>query len=336
MKILITGGLGYIGSHTAIQLLECGHEILIIDNLSNSRMDVLTAINTMTTKQPHFINLDIRNTVKLKDAFDQFQPDSVIHFAACKDINESIENPMKYFDVNIGGLISLLIAMDEVGCKNIIFSSSAAVYGIPAKIPIDERHPTMPLTPYGRSKLIGEDILKDWSNPDRKVICLRYFNPVGAHSSGIIGEIISDNPSNLMPMIALVAAQKREQINIYGVDYPTKDGSGVRDFIHVDDVAHAHICAIRALERIKQFEIVNIGTGSGYSVKELISVFQKSTNTEVKYTFSARRPGDVAECWAAVDKSKNLLQWRAKRSLSEMCEDTWRWFHKYSEQNEVS
>jgi len=327
VKVIVTGGAGYIGSHTCVELLEAGHEVLVIDNLSNGHKAVFDRIQNITNCEIGFINADIRNTNVLEEVFNSFKPDSVIHFAGLKAVEESVAKPLDYYEVNVGGTISLLGVMSRVECNNIIFSSSATVYGDPQYLPYDEMHPTNPINPYGRTKLIVENIINDWvqAHTCRRGTILRYFNPVGAHESGQIGEEPNGVPNNLMPYIAQVAVGRRETLNIFGNDYDTSDGTGERDYIHVVDLANAHMKALHAQSIIKPFEILNIGCGLGITVLELIKAFEKISGVSIKYQFASRRKGDLPKFWADTTYASNLIDWNPKFGIEKMCQDTWRW-----------
>ena len=328
MKVLVTGGAGYIGSHTCLELLQAGHEVLVIDNLSNGHEAALKRVQCITNCELQFMNADIRDSSALEIIFNAFHPDSVIHFAGLKAVGESVTDPLKYYDVNVGGSISLLTAMSKAECNKIVFSSSATVYGEPEYLPYDEKHPTNPVNPYGRTKLIIENIIRDWTNVDtkRKGTILRYFNPVGAHESGQIGEEPIGIPNNLMPYIAQVADGRREYLNIFGNDYETADGTGARDYIHVVDLALAHISALNK-HKLNNFEILNIGGGKCTTVFELVSKFQDISGVSIKFKYLPRREGDLAAFWADSSKAFETMSWKTERNIKKICEDTWRW-HK--------
>ncbi|MBO4834811.1 MAG: UDP-glucose 4-epimerase GalE [Lachnospiraceae bacterium] len=329
MKILVTGGAGYIGSHTVVELLNAGHEVAVVDNLSNASVKSLDRVEEITGKKVHFYEVDIRDDVTLEEVFKNEQPEAVIHFAGLKAVGESVEIPMKYFDNNIGGTLTLLHVMKKAGCKNIVFSSSATVYGKPETVPIREDFPTSVTNPYGRTKLVIEDILKDLykSDPSWNVILLRYFNPIGAHESGRIGEDPSGIPNNLLPYIAKVAVGKLEKVSVFGNDYDTPDGTGVRDYIHVVDLAKGHIKAIEKIEKEQHVgcKTYNLGTGTGYSVLDIIEAFGKACGKEIPYVIAGRREGDVDTVYADPSLAKEELGWSAEYDLSKMCADTWRW-----------
>ena len=328
MSILVTGGTGYIGSHTVVELLNIGKEVVIVDNLSNSKLCVLDRIEKITGKRPEFIKCDLLDMEKLSEVFDTHKDiESVIHFAGFKAVGESVSMPIKYYHNNLTGTFNLLTAMREHGVNRIVFSSSATVYGLPKSVPISEDFPLSTTNPYGETKLMIERILKDCTvaYPDLSVCVLRYFNPIGAHSSGLIGEDPRGIPNNLLPYISKVAAGKLECLSVFGNDYNTKDGTGVRDFIHVVDLALAHLKAIEYTANMKGIDYINVGTGNGYSVLEMVAAFEKAWGAPVKYKIAPRRPGDIAECYADPKKAAETLGWRAERGLEQMCEDSARW-----------
>ena len=328
MRVLVTGGAGYIGSHTCVELLEAGHEVFVIDNLCNGHEAALERVRKITNCDLQFINADIRDLNSLNNIFKTFEPEVVIHFAGLKAVGESVADPLKYYDVNVCGSILLLKAMSKAGCNNIVFSSSATVYGKPQYLPYDEGHPTNPVNPYGRTKLIIENIISDWTKVDekRRGTILRYFNPVGAHESGQIGEEPIGIPNNLMPFIAQVAGGRREHLNIFGNDYNTVDGTGARDYIHVVDLAIAHIGAV-SLNQMNKFEILNIGMGKSTTVFELLKKFEETTSVAIKFKYLPRREGDLDTFWADSSKALEKMSWKAERDINKICEDTWRW-HK--------
>ncbi|MBR3360758.1 MAG: UDP-glucose 4-epimerase GalE [Lachnospiraceae bacterium] len=329
MKILVTGGAGYIGSHTVVELLEAGHEVAVVDNLSNASSRSLERVEQITGKKVAFYEADIRDDIKLEEIFLKEKPDAVIHFAGLKAVGESVEIPLKYFDNNIGGTLTLLHVMKKTGCKNMVFSSSATVYGKPESVPIREDFPTGATNPYGRTKLMIEDILKDLyrSDPSWNVILLRYFNPIGAHESGLIGEDPSGIPNNLLPYVAKVAVGKLEKVSVFGNDYDTPDGTGVRDYIHVVDLAKGHIKAIEKIEKEGQVgcKTYNLGTGTGYSVLDIIRAFGEACGKEIPYVITGRRDGDVDTVYADPALAAKELGWKAEYDLQKMCADTWRW-----------
>jgi UDP-glucose 4-epimerase len=326
MRVLVTGGAGYIGSHTCVELLNAGNEVFVIDNLCNGHEEALKRIRGITHRELQFMNADIRDSSALDEIFNTFNPDAVIHFAGLKAVGESVSDPVNYYDVNVGGSVSLLRAMSKAGCNNIIFSSSATVYGKPEYLPYDEEHPTNPVNPYGRSKLMIENIIRDWTKVDdkRKGTILRYFNPVGAHDSGQIGEEPIGNPNNLMPFIAQVADGRREYLNILGNDYDTSDGTGARDYIHVVDLALAHISALIHND-LNRFEILNLGAGKSTTVFELLKVFEDTSGITIKFKYLSRREGDLATFWANSSKAFEKMSWQPERNIKKICEDTWRW-----------
>lgn len=327
MNILLTGGAGYIGSHTAVVLSEAGHEVIIYDNFSNSSRSVLARLKKILGKTLTCVEGDIRNTTLLKKTFQQYQIEAVVHFAGLKAVAESVTDPLKYYDNNVVGSLKLFEVMKKVGIRTIVFSSSATVYGDPEYLPIDEKHPIHPTNPYGQTKVHIEQILKDLvqSDPGWRVVCLRYFNPVGAHDSGLIGEDPKGTPSNLMPYIAQVAIGKLAKLNVFGNDYSTPDGTGVRDYIHVVDLAQGHLAALNYLKAKSGWQAINLGTGQGYSVLTLLIAYQKVSEKDIRYAIVHRRPGDVACSYAEVSQARALLGWGAVRNLKNMCETSWRW-----------
>ena len=328
MSILVTGGTGYIGSHTVVELLDKGEKVIIVDNLSNSKECVLDRIEKITGKRPEFIKCDLLDADKLHRVFDDHPDiDSVIHFAGLKAVGESCSIPLKYYHNNLTGTFNLLSSMISHKVMKIVFSSSATVYGIPKSVPIKEDFPLSTTNPYGETKLMIERILKDCcaANPEMSVCVLRYFNPIGAHESGLIGEDPRGIPNNLLPYVSKVAAGKLEHLNVFGNDYETPDGTGVRDYIHVVDLALAHLKALDYTDGMHGIDYVNVGTGNGYSVLQIIDAFGKVWGSPVKYKIAPRRPGDIAECYADPTKAYEVLGWRAERDLMRMCEDTARW-----------
>ena len=328
--MLVTGGAGYIGSHTFISLVEAGYSPVILDNLCNSSRDVLSRLEQITGVMPEFVEGDIRSSSELDTIFSKYAISCVIHFAGLKAVGESVEQPLAYYDNNVCGTLELLAAMGRAGVKNLVFSSSATVYGDPASTPILEDFPRSATNPYGHTKLVIEEILENLhsAEPDWNITCLRYFNPVGAHKSGLIGENPLGIPNNLMPYIAQVAVGRRESLSVFGGDYSTVDGTGVRDYIHVMDLAEGHIAAVKYLDATGGMASINLGTGSGVSVLEMIMAFEKASGKKVPYQIVDRRAGDIAECWADPALAKRKLSWSAGRSLDEMCADTWRWQSK--------
>ena len=327
MKILVTGGAGYIGSHTCVELLNEGYDVVVVDNLYNASKKVLDRVKEITGKDVTFYENDIRDYDAMNRVFAKEKPDAVIHFAGLKAVGESVEKPLEYYENNIGGTISLCRAMRENGCKNIIFSSSATVYGEPAFIPITEECPKGVCTnPYGWTKHMLEQILTDLNTADSEwnVILLRYFNPIGAHKSGMIGESPKGIPNNLLPYVAQVAVGKLDKVGVFGNDYDTPDGTGVRDYIHVVDLAKGHVKAIDKLKENPGVKIYNLGTGKGYSVLDVIKAFGKACGKEIPYEIKPRRAGDIAACYADPSLAKAELGWEAEYGIEEMCEDSWR------------
>ena len=327
MTILVTGGTGYIGSHTVVQLLQAGHEVLILDNLSNSKAQVIDRIAKIASKTPQFILGDIRDRSLLKKLFSEHDISTVIHFAGLKAVGESVQKPLMYYDNNVSGSIVLFEEMAAANVKEIVFSSSATVYGDPQFLPITEEHPLSVTNPYGQNKWMIENILRDIyvADPSWKIALLRYFNPVGAHISGTIGEDPADIPNNLMPFVAQVAVGKRKLLQVFGNDYSTPDGTGVRDYIHVEDLAAGHLAALKYLKKHQGVLTVNLGTGTGTSVMEMIEAFKKASGKTIAYEVVARRPGDIASCYADPTKAKTILGWQARYGIDRMCEDAWRW-----------
>ena len=327
MRILVTGGAGFIGSHTVVTLLQDGHEVAVLDNFSNSNASVLENIKNITGKNPEFFFADVRNFDALIKVFNQFHPQVVIHFAGLKSVEESVREPLRYFDWNVSGSINLFKVMEETGVTSLIFSSTAAVYGESDEVPIKENSAIAPSSPYGRSKAMIEQIIADlgFANPVWRIICLRYFNPVGAHESGLIGESPKGIPSNLIPYISLVALGECEELKIFGGDYPTVDGTGVRDYIHVMDLARGHLAALNFIQSHTGVHTVNLGTGRGYSVLEILKEFEKVTSRKIPYQIVERRLGDVAQSFADTSLANNLLMWRTEYGIDTMCRDAWRW-----------
>lgn len=325
--IFVTGGAGYIGSHTCVELLQAGFEVTVYDNFSNSSPESLRRVERITGRPVRLIEGDIRNRPALSEALRLSGASAVIHFAGLKAVGESVEQPLHYYDNNVVGTLSLLQAMGELGVKKLVFSSSATVYGDPIHLPITEDHPLSATNPYGRTKLMIEDILRDLhrSDPDWRIGILRYFNPIGAHRSGLIGEDPQGIPNNLMPYVSQVAAGQRDMLQIWGQDYPTPDGTGVRDFIHVVDLAIGHVRTLDHLGKAAACTAINLGTGQGYSVLELVRAFEKASGQAVPYRFAARRAGDVAASYASPQRAASLLGWRPQRGLDAMCADSWHW-----------
>ena len=329
MNILLTGGAGYIGSHTCVMLLENGHDVVVVDNLCNSNAFSLERVKKITGRTVIFYQEDLRDTAGIHEIFTQNSIDAVIHFAGLKSVAESVDQPLTYYQNNIDGTLVLCDAMKANGVKKLVFSSSATVYGNPETVPINENAPIGPFNPYGRSKLFIEKILTDLYLSDKSwnIALLRYFNPVGAHSSGLIGEDPSDLPNNLMPYISQVAVDKLPELLVYGDDYGTPDGTGVRDYIHVMDLAQGHLKALEKLTADPGLVTYNLGTGKGYSVLEMIAAFEKASGKKIPYKIVGRRPGDIPTCYADPSFAKKELNWQARRGIYEMCTDAWRWQH---------
>jgi len=327
MNILVTGGAGYIGSHTVILLIEAGYNVIVFDNFCNASHESIRRVEKITGEKITTIEGDIRNKNDLHDVFNRYAIDAVIHFAGLKAVGESVEKPLTYYDNNVYGTVALCEVMAEHHCKSIIFSSSATVYGDPATTPITEEFPTSATNPYGRSKLFIEEILRDLfvSDPEWKIILLRYFNPVGAHPSGTMGEDPNGIPNNLMPFITQTAVGKRSCLSVFGDDYNTPDGTGVRDYIHVMDLAAGHVKALEKIGNFNEVMTINLGTGTGYSVLEMVKAFEKASGKEVPYCIAPRRAGDIAQCYADPSYAKKVLNWEATKGIEEMCKDSWRW-----------
>lgn len=328
--ILVTGGAGYIGSHTVVELLTAGYNVVVVDNLSNSSSVVFERIEQICGKRPDFFQLDIRDKDALSTVFTKYEFDAVIHFAALKAVGESVREPFKYYDNNINGSLALFDVMQQHNVKSIVFSSSATVYGDPQTTPITEDFPLSATNPYGWTKLMMEQILRDIYTADKSwsVALLRYFNPVGAHPSGLIGEDPNGIPNNLMPYISQVAVGKLAELNVFGGDYPTHDGTGVRDYIHVVDLAHGHLKALEYLALHNELLTVNLGTGVGCSVLDVVKAFAQASGRQIPYKIQPRRAGDVAKCFADPHKANQLLNWKTNYSLAQMCADSWRWQSK--------
>lgn len=330
MNILVTGGSGYIGSHTVIELINAGYEVVIVDNLCNSSSIVLDRIEEITGKRVKFYEIDTRDSEKLKVVFEENKIDAVIHFAALKAVGESVEKPLDYYDNNLTTTLTVLKLMREFGVDKFVFSSSATVYGNPKTCPIKEDFPLSTTNPYGTTKLMIEEILRDIcnANKDFNVAILRYFNPIGAHESGLIGEEPNGIPNNLMPYITKVAVGQLQQLSVFGNDYDTHDGTGVRDYIHVVDLANGHVKALEKLNQKPGLLTYNLGTGTGYSVLDLVNAFEKASNVQIPYKIVDRRPGDIAMCYADPTKAKEELGWVAKYDVNKMCRDSWNWQSK--------
>ena len=331
MSVLVTGGTGYIGSHTCVELLNKGMDVIVVDNLSNSSVKSLEAVEKITGKKIKFYEYDLCEKENVDKVFaENPEIESVIHFAGLKAVGESVAKPLAYYSNNLISTLNVLNSMVKYGVKNFVFSSSATVYGNPASVPITEDFPLSTTNPYGTTKLMIENILKDFAkvNEDFNIVILRYFNPIGAHESGLIGEDPNGIPNNLVPYIAQVAAGKLERVNVFGNDYPTPDGTGVRDYIHVVDLAKGHVAALNKISENCGLFICNLGTGNGYSVLDVIKAFEKACGKEIPYKIVDRRPGDIAECWADTKKAYEELGWKAKFDIERMCADSWRWQSK--------
>lgn len=327
MKILVTGGAGYIGSHTLIQLLRAHHKVLVFDNFSNGSPEALRRVKQLTNANLEIFEGEIQDAGHVREAFSGFKPEAVIHFAGLKSVGESNERPLEYYAQNVTGSIEILKAMQQHGCRRIVFSSSATVYGDAKYLPYDENHPLQPTNPYGRTKYFIEKIIRDWvvSQKDASAVLLRYFNPVGADASGRIGEDPNGTPNNLVPYIAQVAVGRLQHLNVFGADYDTRDGTGERDYIHVEDLARAHLAALKFTANRIGCEAINVGTGRGYTVFEMVRAFERASGRNVPCQIVARRSGDVARSVAGVDKAESLLGWKAKFDVDEMCRTTWEW-----------
>lgn len=327
MKVFVTGGAGYIGSHTLVALLSAGHEICVFDNFCNSSPVALERVRQLTNRDVDLVEADIRDADALIHAMTDFRPDAVIHFAGLKAVGESSAQPLRYYENNVAGSVHLLAAMDTAECRRIVFSSSATVYGAAQYLPFDEQHPVAPTNPYGRTKAMVEELIRDWSvaNSAASAVLLRYFNPVGAHESGRIGEDPRDTPNNLMPFVAQVAVGRRASLAIFGDDYDTRDGTGERDYIHVVDLAAAHLAALEYSGNARGCEAINVGTGRGITVKELVAAYERACGHSIPVRIAPRRPGDVASSYAATAKAEQLLGWRAALDVDTMCASSWRW-----------
>jgi UDP-glucose 4-epimerase len=327
MAILVTGGAGYIGSHTCIELINAGYDIVVLDSFINSKKEALVRVQTITGKDFPIYDVDLLQYEELKQLFEKHTFEAVIHFAGLKAVGESVEKPLDYYHNNLTGTLHLCKVMKEFGVKKMVFSSSATVYGMPERVPITEDFPLQATNPYGRTKLMIEEILNDLfvSDHEWSIALLRYFNPIGAHPSGLIGEDPNGIPNNIMPYITQVAVGKLKELRVFGNDYPTVDGTGVRDYIHVVDLAQGHVKALENVLKSTGAEAYNLGTGRGYSVLELVSAFEKATGVKIPYKIVDRRPGDVAICYADPTKAKNELGWVATRGIEDMCRDAWRW-----------
>lgn len=329
MKVLVTGGAGYIGSHTCVELLNAGHDVVVVDDYSNSKPEALVRVQEIACAPVGLHIADVRDKARLRAIFHDEKPQAVIHFAGFKAVGESVADPLMYYDNNLVSTISLLQIMQETGCRMLVFSSSATVYGIPDSVPLQEDAPLRAINPYGATKLVIENMLRDLaaSDPSWRLALLRYFNPVGAHASGRIGEDPNDIPNNLMPYISQVAVGRLEKLRVFGDDYDTPDGTGVRDYIHVVDLARGHLKALQWLSRLPagRVEAINLGTGTGYSVLDMVKAFEKACGKPVPYEVVARRPGDAASCYADPEKAHTLLGWKAEHDIDTMCRDAWHW-----------
>ncbi len=327
MRIVVTGGAGYIGSHTTVALLEEGHDVLILDNFSNAAPDVPDRVAGIAGRRANVRQCDVTDAASLAAAMRDFRPDAVIHFAGLKAVGEAVEKPLEYYRVNVAGSLNLLRIMDEIACNRLVFSSSATVYGDPDVVPIPETHPLRPTNPYGHSKRMVEQVIQDWgrANPAVAAINLRYFNPVGAHPSARVGEAPEGIPNNLMPYVAQVAQGRRERLSVFGNDYDTPDGTGVRDYVHVMDLAAAHLAALTLTGEGPGVQAINVGTGQGYSVLDMIRAFEAASGRKVPYVITDRRPGDIATSLADPALARTRMGWEAKRNLDDMCRDAWAW-----------
>jgi len=327
MRVLVTGGAGFIGSHTLLQLLKARYDVHVVDNFSNSSREALARVKQLANADFGLTDSDIRDTAAMDAVFAQFKPHAVVHFAGLKAVGESAQIPLEYYSQNMSSTIDLLRLMQKHGCKNVVFSSSATVYGDPQYLPFDENHPCCPANTYGRTKYFTEEIIRDWAGswPEASAVLLRYFNPVGADASGRIGEDPLGIPNNLLPFISQVAVGKLAKLNVFGNDYDTRDGTGERDYIHVEDLAIAHMAAIEYADKTSGCEAINVGTGQGTTVFEMIKSFEKASGQSIPYTVEGRRFGDVARYFASVDHAEKTLGWRAKKSVDDMCASTWNW-----------
>ena len=326
MKVLVTGGAGYIGGHTCVELLNAGHEVVVIDNFVNSKPEALDNIRKITGRDLAFYKADLRDREAVRRIFEEHQIDAAIHFAGLKAVGESVHKPMEYYDNNLGGFFVLAEEMAAHGVKKLVFSSSATVYGMNNPVPLREEYPTSATNPYGYTKVMIEQMLRDLAvaDPDWSIVMLRYFNPIGAHESGLIGEDPNGIPNNLLPYVAQVAVGKLPCLNVFGDDYDTPDGTGVRDYIHVVDLALGHLAALKYADGHKGAEAINLGTGRGTSVLEIVHAFERASGREIPYRVTPRRPGDIATCYADTSKAAKLLGWKAERTIDDMCRDSWR------------
>jgi UDP-glucose 4-epimerase len=325
--VLVTGGAGYIGSHACVSLIEAGYEVVVLDNLCNGSAQAIERVGRITGTTPVLVQGDVRDRACLDRIFSDHAINAVMHFAGLKAVGESVAKPLEYYENNVAGALVLLAAMEQAGVRTLVFSSSATVYGDPASVPIREDFPLSATNPYGRSKLMVEEILADWhsANPTWGICRLRYFNPVGAHLSGLIGEDPQGEPDNLMPFVAQVAVGRRDKLYVFGDDYPTPDGTGIRDYIHVMDLVEGHVATLDHVLQQRSMLTINLGTGNGVSVLDMVGAFEQASGRSVPYEIVNRRPGDVAQCWADAALARELLGWQASRTLEQMCEDAWRW-----------
>lgn len=332
-QVLVTGGAGYIGSHMCVELLNSGHDVVVLDNFANSSADSIAAVTRLTNRPVSFVEADLRDDIALSEIFRGHDISAVLHFGGLKAVGESVSEPVRYYDNNVNGTLSLLRAMETADVRTLVFSSSATVYGDPASVPITEDFPTGATNPYGQSKLMIEHVLRDLGAADDRwrLSLLRYFNPVGAHDSGDLGEDPKDVPNNLMPFIAQVAVGKRDRLSVFGDDYATRDGTGVRDYIHVTDLVKGHVAALNFLQNNSGVHTHNLGTGQGYSVLEMIKAFEKASGQNVPYDIVDRRPGDIAECYADPSRARTELNWQAEYDIERMCADVWRWQSRHPE-----
>lgn len=327
MRVAVTGGAGFIGSHTVVALLETGHEVLILDNFDNAERDVPKRVAAIAGRGAELIEADVTDPATYRAALATFRPDALIHFAGLKAVGEAVDNPLEYYRVNVGGSVTLFREMAEIACNRLVFSSSATVYGDPDRVPIPEDHPTRPTNPYGHSKRMVEQVIEDWAraHPALAAISLRYFNPVGAHPTARIGEAPQGIPNNLMPYVAQVAQGRRDRLSVFGDDYDTHDGTGVRDYIHVMDLAEAHLAALALTGAGTGAQAINVGTGQGYSVLDMVRAFEAACGKAIPYVITDRRPGDIATSLADPTLAKTRMGWRATRTLDDMCRDAWAW-----------
>lgn len=327
MRVMVTGGAGYIGSATTLRLLETGHDVVVVDNFSNGKPQALRRVAQLAARQPEVVEADVRDKPAMRQLLQDHRIEAVMHFAGLKAVGESVQRPLDYFDCNVTGTLSLLAAMQATGVRRLVFSSSATVYAPGSAMPLREDAPTGAVNPYGRTKLMVEDILRDvtTAEPDWAVCALRYFNPVGAHPSGLLGEDPAGVPNNLMPYIAQVAVGRLDELRIFGDDYPTADGTGVRDYLHVQDLADGHLAALNHLDTHNGWHVFNLGTGRGHSVLEVLHAYERACGSALPHSFMPRRDGDVAQTWADASRARDVLGWQARLGLEQMCEHSWRW-----------